>query len=410
MSFINTVKSILAFNQIQLADNSINEKNTLAKQKRVLEAKSKPLTRVRQDMAKWNTAYQFFYAEEPKNYLIQNTFTEAEIDALLTSQIQNRMLKAVSVPSTLVNAKGEIDIEQTAKLRNSTAYLHMLKEIWRSITNGCTVLEIAVAGDTLQSRLVPRANIVQQKGYFYEDYTEDTFTDYRKMKEYGKYILEFDTGEIGLLNKAIPHVLFKRFAQSCWSELCELYGIPPRVLTTNTQDTAMLNRAEKMMSEMAAAAWFIIDGEEKFEWAQSQDTNGDVYRNLINLCNNELSLLITGAVIGQDTQNGSRSKDESGKEQLNELVQSDLVYLEQCMNSTVIPALIQLGFLKGDVRFQFQKVEDLTKLWSITKDALPFYNVNPEWVKDKFGVDIVGERQQPTAAGKLFNDSINFFD
>ncbi|WP_446662918.1 phage portal protein family protein, partial [Flavobacterium psychrophilum] len=35
-----------------------------------------------------------------------------------------------------------------------------------------------------------------------------------------------------MLNKAVSHVLFKRFAQSCWSELCEIYGIPPRVLKT----------------------------------------------------------------------------------------------------------------------------------------------------------------------------------
>ena len=35
-----------------------------------------------------------------------------------------------------------------------------------------------------------------------------------------QYIFNYD---YGLLNKAVPHVLFKKFAQSCWSELCEIY-------------------------------------------------------------------------------------------------------------------------------------------------------------------------------------------
>ena len=63
----------------------------------------------------------------------------------------------------------------------------------------------------------------------------------------------------GLLNKAVPHALFKKFAHSCWSELCEIYGIPPRYIKTNTQDPEMLDRAEQMLRDMGSAAYFIID-------------------------------------------------------------------------------------------------------------------------------------------------------
>jgi len=97
------------------------------------------------------------------------------------------------------------------------------------------------------------------------------------MPEYGAWILEFgQPGELGLLNNCVPHVLMKRFAQSCWSELCEIYDIPPRVMKTNTHDRGMVTRAEKMMKDMGSAAWFIIDGSEEFEFAQGVSTNGDV--------------------------------------------------------------------------------------------------------------------------------------
>lgn len=274
-----------------------------------------------------------------------------------------------------------------------------------SIYYGYNLIELELIKDfqsqsNINVHVIPRANVVPQTGLFYPDYSEDTFTKYREMREFGTWILEFNTGEMGLLNKAVSHVLFKRFAQSCWSELCEIYGIPPRVMKTNTQDPTMLNRAEAMMKDMGAAAWFIIDESEKFEWATGVQTNGDVYNNLINLCNNEMSLLISGAIIGQDTKNGSRSKDTASQEMLWNLVQSDMQMLEEIWNKTIIPALLNIGILKGDVRFEFEPSEDLKQLWAITKDALEFYKVDAEWVKTKFGVEITGEREEPVAKEK----------
>jgi len=191
----------------------------------------------------------------------------------------------------------------------------------------------------------------------------------------------------------VPHILFKRFAQSCWSELCEIYGIPPRVMKTTTQDPAMVKRAESMMRDMGAAAWFIIDESEKFEWATAATTNGDVYKNLITLCNNEISMLISGAVIGQDTKNGSNSKEVASQEMLQTLIDADLRTVEQYWNTTVIPALVELGILKGELTYCYEQTEDLAELWKMTNESLPYFEVDPVWVKEKFGVEVTGKRE-----------------
>lgn len=366
--------------------------------KRALRPALKAISRTRQDIANWNDGQNLALAEEPKNYAIQLIFFDASLDALLTSQIENRHQITLSKDIELKKPDGSIDEEQTLLLRSMPATRLINKAILEKTIYGYSLIELsldvnAAGNPVLAVEPVPRTNIVPQKGLFYPDYSEDKTIGYRDIPEYGTYVLEFNSGGLGLLNKAIPHVLFKRFAQSCWSELCEIYGIPPRVMKTNTSDVEQLNRAEQMMKDMGAAAWFIIDESETFEWAQGVATNGDVYKNLINLCNNEMSLLISGAVIGQDTVNGNRSKDESAQEMLHNLVSSDMSDIEATWNTIVIPALVKLGILKGDVTFEFAASENTAELWKMTSEALKYMTVDVEWVKNKFGIEVTGERQ-----------------
>ena len=238
---------------------------------------------------------------------------------------------------------------------------------------------------------------------------ETNAVKYRELPEFGKWILEFTGGEpLGRLNKVVPHVLMKKFAQSCWSELCEIYGIPPRVMKTNTRDQAMLGRAKTMMQQMGAAAWFIIDNNENFEWAQSVQTKGEVYSELINLCNNEISMVISGAIIGQDTAHGNRSKDESAQDMLWQLVLADMEKVEQQWNAVVIPALTSIGFLKQGLTFEFEQAEDVEQLYKFTTGLMPYKEVDNAWLEEKFGVKVIGDK---TPGGNINEDlsAIDFF-
>ena len=109
--------------------------------------------------------------------------------------------------------------------------------------------------------LVPRENVSPEVGKFYPDAEGSETVDYRLLPEFGHWLVEIypRKRDLGLLNKAVPYVLIKKFALSCWSELCEIFGIPPRVMKTNTTDDEMLERAETMMREIGSAAYFIID-------------------------------------------------------------------------------------------------------------------------------------------------------
>ncbi|MCH4832902.1 hypothetical protein E5F92_009520 [Flavobacterium columnare] len=103
----------------------------------------------------------------------------------------------------------------------------------------------------LQVSLIPRQNVDPVGGFLYPDYSDDKRINYREIGEFGTWLIEFGDGsEFGLLNNAVPHVLFKRFAQSCWSELCEIYGYSATCDENQYECPVMVKRAEQMMRDI----------------------------------------------------------------------------------------------------------------------------------------------------------------
>ena len=369
----------------------------------------KTISRTRADISTWKNALRAAdNVENPRRARLQNLYTDILLDAHLTSQIELRMQHSLSVPFVL-KRESEIDEKNTALLKAARWKNEIDRETLWADYRGNSLIELTTENNTLCVTSLPRNNIIPEKGILLLSEDDTTGIDYRNCREYGTWLLEFGSRtNYGLLNKAIPHVLFKRFAQSCWSELCEIYGIPPRFIKTDTQDPEMLNRAEAMLRDMGSAAYFIIDREESFEFAKGADTNGDVYNNLISLCNSEMSLLITGAVIGQDTKNGNRSKEESSIKLLDKIVQADKKTLESYWNGTVIPALVKIGILPEGLTYELQQEEDIEKLWGMTREALPYMDIDPEWMKDKFGIQVTGKKEVTGGVG-LRIDTSDFF-
>lgn len=355
----------------------------------------KAISRTRADMSTWKAALRSADSiDEPRRARLINLYNDISIDAHLTAQIELRRNSLLATPfhleisgkvSETVTISKQLVAQITRHIFDSTLMGHSLVELTYNHSNELT------------ARLLPRTNVIPEKGTLLLSETDSQGVHYRQTREYGSWLIEFgNNNDYGLLNKAVPHVLFKRFAQACWSELCEIYGIPPRYVKTDTADPEMLDRAESMMRDMGSAAWFVIDTTEEFAFAKGADTNGDVYRNLIALSNSELSLLFNGAVMGQDTVNGNRSKEESSLKLFEKLLAADREMAAMMWNSIVIPALVKIGQLPEGALFCYEKEEDIEKLWSMVKELLPYKEVPNDYILKKFGIEC-GDKKQPTA-------------
>lgn len=348
------------------------------------------ISQTQRDISDWRWSKQLALSPtDQKVYLLQDIFTGISDDARLTSQYNNRREQTISAPFEIITQQQKIDQKLTDAIQEFPFLVDLLGYIWDSEWYGCSVIEQSVRNGIKTIDLIDRRNITPLNGRFYPDVSMNKYIEYRDVTEYGKWILEFNSGHIGTLDKLVPHVFFKKFAQSCWSELCEIYGIPPRVMKTETRDPAMLDRAEKMMNEIGAAAWFIIDKTEEFDFANGANTNGDVYNNLIKLCNDEMSMLVSGAIIGQDTKNGNESKEKISISLLDRLVNADKRMVETYMNNIVIPSWYRIGWIPATTsRFRFKAAEDTDTLWEYTKSLLPHKNVDNDFIQEKFGVKV----------------------
>ena len=355
----------------------------------------KTVTRTRADIALWKSALRAAdNVENPRRTRLQRLYADIMQDAHLTSLVELRVLSLLGTPFTL-KRNGEVDEECTALLASAAWKRDIDRFAWEEMLYGHSLIELTTSPDgTPQVTLLPRTNVVPEQGVLLLSEDDGDGIRYREAREYGTWILEFGSRtEYGLLNKAVPHVLFSRFAQSCWSELCEIYAIPPRVLKTNTQDPEMLDRAEQMMRDMGAAAWFIIDTDEEFSFAKGADTNGDVYNNLIRVCKEASSLLICGAQLGQDTLNGNRSKEESSQKLFDKIIQADRTRVQGYWNEIILPALVRIGIVPAGLTYEYQQEEDLEKLWQQTHQAMQYFHVEPEWIRNKFGIEVTGEKE-----------------
>lgn len=370
----------------------------------------KTISQTRQDIKTWTNAQNMAMVEEnPKFFPIQNLYDNIMKDLHLQSQVNNRMLKSLSRPFSIKNADGKTNDDLTTLLQDKGFVFQInkaiLETVYRRHSLGQFSYKMVNEEPVLTFDCIPRQNVDPVTGYLYYDYTDDKKIKYREEKEYGSWLIEFGEKNttLGLLDGCVPMVLFKRFGGSCWSELCEIYGIPPRVMKTNTQDRVMVNRAKQMMQDMGSAAYFIIDDSESFEFAKGVNTNGDVYANLLQYCNNELSMGVSGTVVGQDTKNGSNGKEKTSISILEDLVDSDLSLIEQCWRDTVIPALQTLGILPAGVLYKYDATEDLDVLWKMVVEAAAFLEIDPKWVEEKFGIKVIGTKKTAEPAKLSLN-------
>lgn len=99
-------------------------------------------------------------------------------------------------------------------------------------------------------------------------------------------------------------------------------------------------------------------------------------------------------MLGQDTENGNRSKEESSTKLMEAVVKADKRLIESSFNRKILPALAAIGFLKPGLRLEITKEVDLEKLWKMTYEASQNYDVDPEWIRDTFGIAVIGKKQQ----------------
>lgn len=363
----------------------------------------KQASQTARDMQHWRKAKQeATRIDLPKRVQLDDLVTDLLYDTHLSSQMELRRDSSLAKPFTLLRPDGEADEETTALLAGSNAFGDLLATVLETPFFGHSLIELLPASDGLfTAALLPRRHVVPALGLLLLDVTSDKGICYREEAGYGSSIIEIGSAnDLGILFDCAPATIYKRYAMASWSEFCEIYGIPPRVLKINTDDSEALQRASAMMREMGSANWAIVDKDEDLSFASGVSDNGSIFLQLIAAAKEDISLKICGAMLGQDTLHGNRSKEETGMELFEAKCLSDRRNAVRVMNATVLPALAALGIIPEGLTFAYPQEEDRDALWQRTLSLMPYYNMDEEWLRNTFGVQIK-DAKSPLAMPQL---------
>lgn len=364
----------------------------------------KQASQVAKDMADWRNAKRDATRPDfPRRTRHADLIEDLLHDTHLSSQMDLRIEKSLEKSFVIMRGRNKEDDATTQLLQESTAFGDLLELLMTTPFWGHSLIELQYSeSDLFTPVLVPRRHVIPGLGLLLVDTCDMDGIRYREIPEYGVSLIEAGApDDLGILFDCIPDTIFRRCAKASWSEFCEMYGIPPRILKMDTSDSEAFNRAVGMMSRMGANNWAIVDIAEEMEFAASMSDNGAIFHGIIADAEQSISLKICGAVIGQDTRNGNRSKEETSLKLLESKCNADRKTISKVVNNAVFPALERLGIIPSGLRFAYPEQEDLNLLFSRTMQLLPHYKVDPAWVKNKFGIEITGARSLPSAGQNL---------
>lgn len=375
--------------------------------------------RSKKDIQQWRTALQQAEnAENPKRILLYNLYNEILLDAHLSAEIERRANALLGVGFELYDQNGNAQPEASAMIRKQW-FRNFIRLAWEKVLWGHSLIEIdSLTADGLINsvRLVNRWHVIPERGIVTLKQGDEKGIDFRNDKKYAPWLFEVgEQDDLGLLNKCVPHIIFKRFAQSAYSEYCEVLGIPPRVLKTDSYDREHLNQSENMLANMGTNSYAVIGKNEEIVFVSPSASNGEIFTGLFSISSNEISKLIGGAVIGEASKDGSRAKEQVGLELNKMTTNSDKEMISSIINEEILPRLTEMGYPFGDLTFEFDVEKDLKEELNNALRIANQFELDQEgidYINKTFGVQVTKQKEQTSEfdTGAQANGTSSFFD
>lgn len=197
----------------------------------------------------------------------------------------------------------------------------------------------------------------------------------------------------GVYRVCVWMYLFKNYTVKDWIAFAEVYGMPIRLGkydqgTSKEEKDALLQAVLQIGSDAAG----IISKGTEIQFIEAIKADGDVFKNLAQFCNTEMSKAILGQTLSSDIgDGGSYAASKTHAEVRQDILENDCKCLSKTIRRDLIRPLVLFNF--GDdsrlpyVKFHFEKPEDqekeATKYKTLAEIGLP---ISTEHMYEKFGI------------------------
>lgn len=339
-SFTNSLKSNILFLKDLMAKRPAN--NTVINHVTV-----RPVNRQSSDIQKWRTALVAAEQEHQQRTLLYDLYAEIMLDGRLKHLLFQRAARITNTPLKLtVNGK---PVEDVNSLSTKRCFRKFIKEALYSRFYGHSLLELywptPGSSDKGVTNLIPRKHVKPKKGIVTKDSWGIEGIPYREAP-YNQYCIEVgEQDDLGLILEACPHVIYKRGGFGDWAEFAEVFGMPFRWATYNNEQSRGI--LEAALQE-AGSAGFVVAPEDanlQFFNPTAGSQSNDIFRFLIDACNQELAITILGnTMTTQEAKHSGYAQSETQMKTQDEVHTDDRAFVLSVLNEDLNPYLASLGY------------------------------------------------------------------
>ena len=366
----------------------------------------------RQDIGKWRKAHEAAVdVENPRRAELYNVYADAMLNEHLEGcfgQIEDAVKARQFV---IKSAKSGKEIEDKTAIFKAPWFGEFLHLVLETEAWGHSLIELGNIIDARGQRiidkitLIPREHVVPERGLILPN-VNDEFSqgiDYRNNPKLSPYLIEIEAKEpLGLLLKVAPSTISIKNAAGFWDTFAEMFGIPVRWASSPSDDPADKASIMSALRQMGAAAYALFPEGTEIHFLETQ--KGDAFevfdRRIVRAQNNISKAILKQTMTLED--GSSLSQAEVHLDIFDRLIDSRLEQIANIVNWQLLPKLQAMGMpFTDDDRFEWDNTTSYTpeQQVEIEKMVLQYYEVDPSYFADKYGILITGAKQQPMLGG-----------
>jgi hypothetical protein len=346
------------------------------------------LFRIRQDIGKLRLG--LLAAENiqrPQRYQLLQTYKDAMLDAHLSACIENRINMTVSREHQILNQDGTVNEEYT-KLLNTKWFYDFARYVLETPYYGYSVIQFGdiTANGFASSTLIPRQYVKPEFHLVTETYSGFNGNDWRDEPFKWWCVGVGDEKDLGILKQASIYAIYKKNALGAWAEFCEVFGVPIRTGKTDITDPLSRQNMENFLKNMGTSSYAVLDKNDLIEVINNNRSDAfQVFDQMINRCNTEISKLILGAT-GIMDEKAHVGAAEAHMKVADRYMERDEHMLENATNNQLFPILRYHGIIPEGLTYKISDAEDIDLMEKAKNIDIPLinsgkYELSPEYIE-----------------------------
>jgi SPP1 gp7 family putative phage head morphogenesis protein len=289
------------------------------------------------------------------------------------------------------------DVPEITKLLESTWFYGVMEKWIAHKFYGTGLIELQPFGDyKFAIYEIPRTHLIPEKKLVTKQAGGKNGIIYTDPSYANNVIQCGSNEELGILNKLVPLLIWKRNAQQAWAEFSDRFGLPFRSATTTSRNTEDIDAIEEMLQEMGLAGYGVFPEGTTIDFKEVRTGDAfNVFDQQILRCNTEISKAINGGTMLSD-DGASYSQSETQLKVFQFISKADQREFKFFCNDTLFPILIEHGLPLEGKKFEWDDTERLgiKEKFDIVKGLLNTHDVSDEDLTAMFGIKVTKKVSQ----------------